>query len=311
MLDSFRPDMVFFAPPPSAAKAMARDILKPYYAMLRNNSEPLPDLYAYPPNPNGEFYMDTIGQDINVVNVLPNMGAKLKDRDISKESYTIFNFPDRHNWSEEKLKELDEFFEPIGYTISVPASKINTMLGGFVSSHISEEIAMAISEGLKISGTVISFADIAGAMRYFFLDKHNRHFENSLECTPLDDERLNPILDKVIDCWLNGMLNHFISGGIDEKLGKEILIPQIDIFLQSAQLLSAEEIDYNNSCHATKGGILEKALTVFHAEIEEGIISTFANYPAENFDKEVYDFILEKACHVSKEVSEHGARFAD
>lgn len=311
MLNSFRPDIIFFAPPPSAAKAMARNILTPFYAMLRDAKKPLPDLYAYPPNPNGRFYLDTIGEDINVVNILPNMAAKLKERNISKESYTIFNFPDNKPWPKDNYNRLVDFFKPIGYTISVPASKFNTMLGGFVASHITEEIAISASKGLEKAKVNISFSEIASSMRYFFLKNVNHHIDGSLTSYPLKNEKLNSVFEKMIIEWMGGMLDYYAKNNLDEALGKEILIPQIDIFLQSAQLLTVDEINYNNSCHATKGGILEKALTVFHREIEEKVIEIFSNYNNENFDIDLYGFIRKEGYIVSKEVSEHGAKFAD
>lgn len=311
MLDSFHPDMIFFAPPPSAAKGMAKEILAPYYAKVREEGCVLPDLYAFPPNPDGAFYLDVIGNDINVVNILPNMAAKLKDRDISQESYTIFNFPNNHPWPKENYNRLVDFFSPIGYTLNVPANNFNTMLGGFVSSHISEELAMAASEGLKKAGIDISYSDIASAMRYLFEEQHDRHMPNALPCSPLDDEMLNKILDKFIAEWFSGMLKHYTSNGMDKSLGEAVLIPQIDIFLQSAQLLTADEIAFNNSCHATKGGILEKALNVYHSDIEEKIVGIFSNYPTANFDNELYTFIHDKGCIICGAVSSHAAKFAD
>ena len=311
MLDSFRPDMIFFAPPPSAAKAMARDILAPYYEALRKENKPFPDLYAFPPNPDGKFYIDTVGSDINVVNILPNMAAKLKDRDISKESYTIFNFPVGHEWPEENLDRLKKFFSPLGYTVSVPADNFNTMLGGFVSSHISEELAISVSRGLKKAGVDTAYSDIASAMRHSFLKQNDRHIDSALPCSPLFDGRLDDVLGELIKSWMEGMLEHYRENGMSEALGREILIPQIDIFLQSAQLLTEDEIEYNNSCHATKGGILEKALAVFHGEIEKPLEDIFSVYPKEGFDAELYDFICEKGHVISKAVSEHAKRFAD
>ncbi len=311
MLEGFKPDIIFFAPPPSAAKAMAKDILAPYYSSLREKGQPLPDLYAFPPNPDGRFYLDTIGYDINVVNILPNMAAKLKDRDISQESYTIFNFPKERLWPKDNYDRLVDFFSPIGYTLTVPADNFNTMLGGFVSSHVSEELAMAISNGLARAGVDLSFSEIGSAMRYAFNNSNGRHIPDALPCSPLNDEKLNKTLDRFISEWFYGMLDHYKENGMAENLGRDILIPQIDIFLQSAQLLTADEISYNNSCHATKGGILEKALTVFHGEIEEKIVKIFSKYPTEGFDNGLYAFIREKGRIISKGVSDHAAKFAD
>ena len=311
MLVNFEPDMIFFAPPPSAAKEMAKDILAPYYSMLRKKGSALPDLYAYPPSPDGEFYLKTIGNDINVVNILPNMACKLKGKDISKESYTIFNIPDGHPWPEKNFKRLDAFFSPIGYNVVVPANNFHTMLGGFVASHLSEELAMAVSKGLSETGINIEFSKLASSMRYSFLKNNNRHFENALPCSLTDDEKLDSVLENIIMAWMEGMADFSVSQNMDEQLANDIIIPQIDIFLQSAQLLTAEEIEYNNSCHATKGGILEKALFVYNGGIKQKIEKTLAEYKTFIFDKSFYDFVKESGFLTAKEVSDHGRKFAD
>lgn len=311
MLVNFEPDLIFFSPPPSAAKAMAKEILTPYYSKVREEGKVLPDLYAFPPNPDGNFYLETIGKDINVVNILPNMASSLKDRDISQESYTIFNFPENHQWPEDNYKRLDDFFSPIGYTITVPSNLFNTMIGGFVSSHISEEIAIAVSRGLKLALHNVTYSEIAGAMRFHLLNKEGRHINGSLECSLLKDKRLNKVLSHMLDEWISGMINFYSTQSLGEKLGKEIVIPQTDIFLQSAQLLTEEEIEYNNSCHATKGGLLEKALYVYNNNFKESIINIFSSYNEENFDEDLYRLIHCAGFEISKAVSDHSRIFSD
>ncbi|GFI62219.1 hypothetical protein IMSAG049_01395 [Clostridiales bacterium] len=310
MLVDFEPDIILFAPPPSAAKAIAKDILAPYYDSLRQNGNIFPPLYAFPPYPQGNFYLDTIGHDIYVVNILPNMAAKLKEHDISKESYTIFTFSEENKWPDNLFRELENFFSPIGYTVSVPSNKFKTMLGGFTSSHITEEIAISVSDGLTKGGIEIPYSTVAGAMRFALLNKFNRHIPNSLECAPLSDDRVNEAVKNVIMSVYNGMMDYYTKNGMDTQLGMDILIPQIDIFLQSAQLLSLEEISYNNSCHATKGGLLEKALNMYHNEVEVNIVNTFANFAERGTVGHLYQFIHDKSGEICSAVSEHGSRFA-
>lgn len=312
MLIKFQPDMIFFSPPPSAAKSMTKEILTPYYSNLRAEGKVLPDLYAFPPNPDGNFYLDTVGNDINVVNILPNMAASLKGRDISQESYTVLNFPESKPWPDKNYNRLVDFLSPIGYTISIPSNNFNTMIGGFVASHISEELAMDISKGLELSKSPnISYNEIASAIRFYFLKKENRHIHGSLECKPLENKRLNSILGCMLDNWISGMLEFYASQSMPDELCKKIVVPQIDIFLQSAQLLTEDEIEYNNSCHATKGGLLEKALFIYNSKVKESVISIFSKYPEENFDKNLYEFIRFSGFEISKAVSDHSRVFSN
>ena len=100
-LENVEPDIILFAPPPSFAPEITESVLKPYYEKLRKEGKPLPDLYAFPPNPAGKYYLDTIGYDINVANILPNMVSKIGDMDVSQEGYTNVTFPKEKEWPEE------------------------------------------------------------------------------------------------------------------------------------------------------------------------------------------------------------------
>ena len=115
----------------------------------------------------------------------------------------------------------------------------------------------------------------------------------------------------MLDEWISGMINFYSTQSLGEKLGKEIVIPQTDIFLQSAQLLTEEEIEYNNSCHATKGGLLEKALYVYDNNFKESIINIFSSYNEENFDEDLYRLIHCAGFEISKAVSDHSRIFSD
>lgn len=71
VLREVEPDIILFAPQPFFAGAIAESDLKPYFQELRDAGKPLPDLYCFPPNPAGKFYLDTVGPDIHVCNILP------------------------------------------------------------------------------------------------------------------------------------------------------------------------------------------------------------------------------------------------
>ena len=54
-LQQMRPDWIFFAPPPSVAPGLTRDVLLPYYESCRREGRELPILVAFPPSPAGLF----------------------------------------------------------------------------------------------------------------------------------------------------------------------------------------------------------------------------------------------------------------
>ena len=76
-LRELEPDCIFFAPPPSVAPGLVEECLAPYFAELRAAGKPIPALVAFPPSPAGVFYQEKLGEDLKVVNIIPNMISRV------------------------------------------------------------------------------------------------------------------------------------------------------------------------------------------------------------------------------------------
>ncbi len=310
LLQAQRPEIILFSPIPTAAPDLVERVVAPYYAGLRQMGQPLPDFYAFPPTPTPDYYQDKLGKDVHIVNILPNMANTLAGRDISQEGYSLLTFPDGAPWPQENLERLREFLRPVGGTIDVPLRHTTTVLGCYVCSHVIQETAHTAAAALTHAGLPLSHSQMASAMRARLLQVSGRRFPDSLECFSQAAGSAQPLAEAVLDRFVAGMQAFNREAGIPEELGNPILYSQTDIFLQSAQLLDWEEIQVNNSHHATKGGILEMALHTFQEVMEQGLFQLAAACRDGRPTPQLEEFVEAGAREISRRVAAHGARLA-
>lgn len=307
LLKEMQPEIILFSPPPSAAPALTREVLRPYYEWARAGGFPLPDLYACPPDPVGKFYLDELGGDVCVVNMLPNMVREIAGRDISRESYSILIFPQRGGWPAGRRARLEKFLQPIGYTLEVPARHNINVLGGFIASHIVQELLLAAYDGLCKCGFDGSYSGLASAARFYQNERCAHHLDGALPCSPdCVPQDLYEALCRTMDAWHGGIRRFYDCAGLDGSLSEALIVPQIDIFLQSLQLNTRDAIAHSNSCHATKGGILEKGLLTFRLSVQAPVTEAFGQGAA-RIPRGFFPDLESRAFALSKAVAEHGA----
>lgn len=275
-LQRFLPDVIMFSPPPSAAKHLTQTVLAPYFEWSRFRNIPLPDLYVFPPNPSAGYYRDALGDGANVVTLLPNMAATVGGYHIAAQSYSVTIFPAGARWPRANRERLSRFLTPIGSLLEVPEEHSTNMLGGFVASHMVQEFTLSLSAGLAQSGLDLPPAQAAGVMRHHLLERYDRRFPGGVPCGDCPSPALSVVLGASLEAWQKGMTEFSLSRGMSRELTDAVCVPQLNIFLQSAQCSSPEEIDYNNRCHATQGGLLERGLEVFAQEGRPRITSLFS-----------------------------------
>lgn len=76
--------------------------LAPYYEMLREKREVLPDLYSLAPDPTVDYYYDVLGGDVNCANLLPNEIDQIAGKDVSGVGVAFISFDPRREWPAEK-----------------------------------------------------------------------------------------------------------------------------------------------------------------------------------------------------------------
>jgi hypothetical protein len=307
-----RPDIILFAPPPSVALGLIKNVLNPYFNTLRNEKALLPDLYVFPPKPPGKVYLDLLGDDIRVVNILPNMVSKIAGKDLSGEGHTYLTFPLEASWPKENIARLKRFFAPLGGTIEVAPALVTPMLAGTVAVHNISEVILTITDALNSSGHQIVYRDIAGAMRAYHQKKQNYAPAGSYPCS---EDQVNPGLleafKKVVFHWSRGIKSFYLEAGMTSEKADEILIPLLDLHLHVHQEEPRQIIEQNTCRHATKGGVLEKGNLIFAERIAPKIKEGFSKFPVWTPTAEWAEWLEAESRQLTAMVSKHGMTLAN
>ena len=165
-LKSLQPDLIFFAPPPDLAPSIIHNELLEYFTWLREQKTALPEIYAYPPVPRGKAYQDVLGEDVRVVNIIPNDIRVIAGQAVKAEksiTATLATFAS--TWPENSLRRFRDFFAPLGGVLELKPSELIPVLGGRVISNTQAELCIELEKLLKVQGNEIGFQQIAGYMR--------------------------------------------------------------------------------------------------------------------------------------------------
>ncbi|MGI6004296.1 MAG: L-2-amino-thiazoline-4-carboxylic acid hydrolase [Christensenellales bacterium] len=310
MLETLEPDIILFAPQPTFAPGVTREILAPYYESLRGAGKPLPDLYAFPPSPAGQFYKQVLGDDILVVNLLPNMVTSFAGIDVSRQGVTEITFPDGDVWPEEKEDRLREFFSPYGACVNTPPSVVFAYLGGQCTLHTVSELVYTAATALSRAGLSISSFQVASAMRAAY--RAQTGYDDYPVVTPcsLSDvpEFLQEPLSQVIMAFYGGVRDACGELGMDDRLIAELFLNYLDLHLHSLQHYTREQIEESTFQHATKGGVTEMALRMFYRRIDYPLSRLFAQpQEASLLLEEIVPLIRSGARESTHVVTGHGA----
>ncbi len=312
MLKDLTPHIILFAPPPKVAPALIEDTLKPYFAHCRQNGLQLPDVYAFPPSPQASYYLQQLGEDANVCNILPNMMNEINGKPLGgKEGNTYISYPKQNTWNEQSRENITQFFSYIGNVIEIPPEKVLDMLGTLATHEAISFLAYDISDALK--GTLLETPenDCAESLRAILQKETGYKPEGSLECKVKCTQELEIILAKIIKAWANGAQNYLLSVGFEEKLAQQITVPTLDINLHGAQAQTREFTETELKNHATKGGVAERAELCYNLLVRQKIVDTLKKMPLQEPGENFYKWVESVVYNISEIVAIHGRRLAN
>ncbi len=266
----FDPEIIMLAPPPTAVHQMVQDVLTPYYRSLREKNHPLPDLYAFAPDPPVQYYPKLLGEDLFVVNLLPNMTARL-DGD-SPACYSVATYP-VETPQPEKAARVRRFLAPLGALRIVPARWLTPFLGGYVVCHLILNLAYAAQDGLAKFGQPLSAGELAS-----FLAKGL--------ASPLPPQSSSPENALIAaNCarlaWFfrQGILDFYREAGLPKEDYDQAVSVQLRAFISRLATDERETLVQESADHATRGGLLEHAERLFKAQMHAPIERAFAKGP--------------------------------
>lgn len=311
MLREIKPQIIVYGPQPVFAAEIARADLKPYYDELRAAGQPLPDLYVAPPSPVGKFYRDLLGQDVHVMNMLPNMLTRIAGHDVARQGVTAVTYAQGDRWSEEKKERLNSFFSPFGRTVEVPHDQVMTFLGGQCALQAVTEYVHTIHSALKQAGQEISHQRIASAMRALFREQYQYAYPSPIACSSEDvPAELRVPLAGTVESLFEGVSDACLALGMTREMILELMTSWLDLHLSALQTEERSDTERQTANHATKGGVAEMGLRIYYRMIDYPLSQLFAEpaFAAQRFTPQLAAQLRSAAAHNTKAVQQHGSR---
>ena len=304
-----RPDLILLATPPSAAASVVEHEVKEYVEECRKECRKLPVIFAFPPAPAGQWYKHVLGEDIKVVNILPNMVNRIGSLYAAPDGITYVTYPEGKAWEYEDQAMLQEFFRPLGSVVAVHPDHLTEMLAGTTAVHNVSELIFTIADALCASGCDVDNRQIASAMRAHLLEISS--FKPTVEY-PCDKWALPPSLSiltgRIIEEWHRGTRDFYYDTGLPKQDGDRILDSLLHLHLLKHQVMDRQVLVQEAKQHATKGGVLEKSTQIFHITIETYVKKLLYPYPHVRIGEEELKRLGDKVYLLNQIVAEHGKK---
>lgn len=299
------PDIILFAPPPSVAPELTRSVLKPYFAQRRAAGHALPLLFAFPPNPEGAFYQKELGDDLHVVNILPNMISEIGGQPCAEAGFTMVTLPEKHVWQPDELSFLQRFWAPLGQVVFLTPSEVRTALAVSCSNQMLSEIFLDMETALPEAYRV-SAAQLAQAARAYLLQKVAYTPPQPLiSCSDVVSPTMLEAVKKVTWHAYQGTLRFMLEKGFDKAKAEQIQHMNYDLNLRKVQLLPRQALRRATRHHATRGGVLERACISYTQNWQDSVCHLFAEYPAQRLDALWAEALEQGFVQMSQDVYDH------
>ncbi len=292
VLKAFKPDIIMFAPPPSAVANLTRDVLVPYYREIKEGNKPLPDLYAFAPDPRVEYYQTQLGNDGFYVNILPNM--TFDPSGDAPACYSVVTYPDYQAHNVEKIARVEAFLSPLGSVLNMPSEWITPFIGGYVVCHLVLNFAFACYDALNTSGYLVSMEQIADVFQDS-LSNDNISFDSNNEGSA------ETVCRFVLKSFQNGLISYYAQSGISEGFARNAITVQLNAFIERLRSETRENLIRDSQNHATKGGLLENAERYFHDNIHANLLDRLSSPEGdlETLSEKISQFAYDAAAFIS------------
>lgn len=285
-LARMKPDILLFAPPPDAVPEITRQTLIPYYRQCREHHWPLPELYAFAPSPDVDWYHNQLGADAPAVVCIPRTESGIRD-----EELTVLCFGQGPAWQGERLERLLRFASPMGGTEILPPAVFYSQLGCRSTANAINHILFTVADCLKAKGLTITHADLAGYIKGLLPPMAGALPAPADVLLP---QPLAEALGRITNIFLDTLAAYLAQQGSDPQRGRRRMAARLhanlDLCLQRAQIDIVRQI----KCYATMGGISELSLLRYGMLLEDRLRSLFGNYPDLTIDAAFADWLKEQ-----------------
>ncbi len=297
-LDALRrnhPDIIMFSPPPPVAPGLIHSALVPYYEERRAEGGPLPELIAFPPVPTGSVYLDALGADVAVVNMIPNNVTSIAGQPVDDEGFYVCSFA--APWPADRVAALQELFAGQGSYVELEADQIVPMLGG----------ACTVS---SLWYAVPAVADLVGADHNrvgSFLRSRLSPDRGSGDEGPGGEPPRADLLAAMIRGWHDGVSRYYGETDIDPAAASILVDRGFDLTLHTTAAEPREVLTDLAVGAATKGGVLERAIRCVDEELLPAIEAGLGDGGRDRWRADFTELVT-AAAHT---VRRHGSTLAD
>ena len=299
-----RPDIIFFAPPPTVAPALIDTVLRPYYDERRADDDPLPDLYAFPPLPLGSAYLDALGRDALVVNIIPNNVTSVSGRPVADEGTYVCTFPSP--WPPDRVARLQRLFDGQGAYVQLEPQQLVPMLGGACTISSLWHAVPAVADLLADAGSPVDHNDVGEYMRGQVRQITGFAPAGS---TPVRADLALPravFLAALIRSWYAGVSDYFADVEMPLDTASTLLERGFDLILHTTQAEPRDVLVDHAVGAATKGGVLERAIRSVNDDLLPDIGAGLAGEP----DGAWAEHIASQVRSTAHAVCDHGMTLA-
>jgi len=247
------PDVIMFSPPPSVAGDLIESVLRPYYNERRIESRPLPVLYAFPPLPLGQAYLDALGDDVLVVNMIPNNVTSIAGRPVVDEGHYTVTYA--APWPVERVAELRDLFAGQGAYVEVESHQIVPMLGGLCVIGSLWYSLPIVADQLGLDHN-----DVGQYLRARVRDITGFAPAQSTPVRAELDLGHDDYLAAMARAWHDGIARYYAETDLAADVARIFVHRHFDLTLHTAQVEPREVLNDLAVNAATKGGVLERAL---------------------------------------------------
>lgn len=300
-----RPDIIMFAPPPTVAPGLIESVLRPYFDERRAEGGPLPDLYAFPPLPAGSTYLEALGDDVLVANIIPNNVTAIAGRPVVDEGHYVCTYPTA--WPPDRVAVLQGLFDGQGAYVHLEPNQLLEFLGGACAISCLWKVVPLVADLLAETGVPVRHGEIGeylrGQVRALTGFTPSDSTPVRADCAPAHAE----FLADVASAWHRGVVDYFASTTLAADAVRILVERGFDLTLHTCQAESREVLDELAVGAATKGGLLERAIRSVHEDLMPVLVAGIDG----SADATWVERLASTVGQTAEAVRVHGATLAD
>ena len=280
VLITFQPDVILVCPPPSQIPPIIENTLVPLARERRKIGLPKPDIYSFGPRPSVDCFYAALGDNANIVKILPNMFYEIKGKKAAFLEANYITFSETHPWPADAKARLDSFLEPLVNTYVVSEKDSVPFLGVRNAAHGLYDMCFLISDAMNARGIPGEHHQLAASVMRAELRHHWKDMPPQLVPCALTDlpSPISEFAARSVMEWILGLGDFCMEDHLPSEMADIVRRLRAEAYLASICVYNREELNSQTRAHATKGGVCEMSGIFFKQYCQEQMMDAFNNH---------------------------------